>query len=246
MRFLILSDIHANWHALQAVLADAQGRYDQIVCCGDLVGYGVDPNLVVDWVRENVDHTVRGNHDKACSGMDSLEWFNPVARTSAMWTMETLTDTNRQFLRDLPQGPVHLEHFRLFHGSPADEDDYLSSPQDVMPIRFHVEGHISFFGHTHVQGGFFLTHKNIVRIPRPPLESAGQELELEENMRYLINPGSVGQPRDGDPRAAYVLYDTTQPRLTYCRVIYDVAGAQRRIREEGLPDVLANRLAIGA
>lgn len=246
MRCLILSDIHANWHALQAVLEDAAGRFDQIICCGDLVGYGANPNQVVDWVRDNVTTVVRGNHDKACSGLDSLEWFNPIARTSAVWTMETLTPENTAYLRGLPQGPIQLEHFRIFHGSPADEDEYMVSTQDVMCLRFLVEGHVSFFGHTHVQGGFFLTHKAISKIPRPPLESVGQEIELEDNIRYLINPGSVGQPRDGDPRAAYVLYDTDQPRLTYCRVEYDIAAAQAQIRAEGLPDVLANRLAIGA
>ncbi len=246
MRCLILSDIHGNWQALQAVLKDAEGQYDQIICCGDLVGYGADPNKVLDWAKEHITHVIRGNHDKACSGLDSLEWFNPIARISALWTMEILTPENKQYLKDLPQGPIALDYFRIFHGSPADEDEYLTSPQDVMPIRFYVEGNISFFGHTHMQGGFFLTHKNIQRIPRPSLESDGHELELEENFRYLINPGSVGQPRDGDPRAAYVLYEEGKPRLTYRRVEYDIAGAQARIREEGLPDALANRLAIGA
>ena len=123
MRYLVLSDIHANWEALAATLADAEGRYDRVVCLGDMVGYGADPNMVTDWVRTRSAVTVRGNHDKACTGDPVIEWFNPAAQHSAVWTMETLTPENMDYLVKLPQGPVTVDLFQLVHGSPLDEDE---------------------------------------------------------------------------------------------------------------------------
>ncbi len=246
MRYLILSDIHANWHALQAVLNHAAGQFDQIICCGDLVGYCADPNPVVDWARENVAGVVRGNHDKACCGLDSLEWFNPIARSSALWTKDNLTPENTAYLRQLPKGPLAVNGYQILHGSPADEDEYLVSPQEVAHVRSLLDTRISFFGHTHVQGGFLLVRNGVLRIPKTPPAHSQQTLEFENDVLYLLNPGSVGQPRDGDPRAAYILYDSDDRELTYRRVTYDVAGAQARIRAEKLPDVLADRLAAGA
>ncbi|MDQ6663428.1 MAG: metallophosphoesterase, partial [Acidobacteriota bacterium] len=106
MRYLVLSDIHSNWEALQAALDSAKGQYDKILCCGDLVGYGPDPNPVLDWARENVHQVIRGNHDRACAGMENLEWFNPVARLAAIWTQGKLTPENSRWIRDLPKGPL--------------------------------------------------------------------------------------------------------------------------------------------
>ena len=245
MRYLILSDIHANWHALQAVLEDASGAYDHAVCCGDLVGYCADPNRVVDWVRENVHSIVRGNHDKACAGLDDLEWFNPIARLSSEWTAQNLTPANLSYLRDMPKGPLSVNGYSILHGSPADEDEYLIAAHEVAQVGQLLETNISFFGHTHIQGGFLLVRQGILRIPKTPPHHTSQTLEFENDVRYLINPGSVGQPRDGDPRAAYILYDSSERMLTYRRVPYDVEGAKSRIRNEKLPDVLANRLSAG-
>jgi predicted phosphodiesterase len=246
VRYLILSDIHSNKPALDAVLEDAAGQFDQIICCGDLVGYGADPNPVVDWARANVQAVVRGNHDKACAGLDDLEWFNPVARRSAAWTMEHLTPENAAYLRELPQGPIPVNGYQILHGSPTDEDEYLVAAQEVARVRFYLNTKLSFFGHTHVQGGFLLVPSGVLRIPKTPPQQTQQVLEFENDVSYLINPGSVGQPRDGDSRAAYVIYNSSENWLTYHRVVYDIARAQARIQEEHLPQMLADRLGTGA
>ena len=243
MRHLILSDIHSNFEALQAVAADADGRYDRLLCCGDIVGYGADPDAVTAWMREHVDVIIRGNHDKVCAGLEDPEWFSPVAQVSAAWTMQHMTPDNLEWLRGLPQGPVEEAGLVLVHGSPLDEDEYLISELDVDPIRPYLGGHVWVFGHTHLQGGF-LCHRNGVRRIRRPLASS-ETVQLEADQSYLINPGSVGQPRDGDPRAAWMLWDSAERLVTWCRTAYDFRPTQRKIIEAGLPDILAMRLEAG-
>jgi predicted phosphodiesterase len=238
--YLILSDIHANLEALEAVLADARGSYEAILCLGDVVGYGPDPNAVVEWTRANAAVIVRGNHDKACSGLDSLENYNPAARASAIWTRKVLSKESLDYLQRLARGPLRHENFDLVHGSPLDEDDYLITVADVAQLRGHLATPVSFFGHTHIQGGFLLTRGGIKRIV------PGRVLELEPDHSYLLNPGAVGQPRDGDPRAAYALYSPRQRTLEYRRAEYDVATTAAKIRAAGLPDSLAARLHVGA
>jgi predicted phosphodiesterase len=245
VRYLILSDIHSNWEALQAVTADAEGRYDEILCCGDLIGYGADPNRVVEWVRDNCKAVVRGNHDKACAGMDDLEWFNPVARQAALWTHQHLSRENLEYSRDLPRGPVKLDGFELLHGSPTDEDEYVVGCAEAGEAFGYLDSRLAFFGHTHLQGGFIWNHSRVETIGRTPLKSAGQRLEISPEGAYLGNPGSVGQPRDGDPRAAYLLYDSSEPFVVYRRVAYEVGAAQAKIIEAGLPSILADRLSAG-
>jgi predicted phosphodiesterase len=241
---LILSDVHGNLEALDAVLADAEGRYDRTLCLGDLVGYGADPNAVVDWARSHVAAIVRGNHDKACVGLDDLEAYNAAARAAAMWTRAALTPQNLEYLQKLPRGPLPIQcrhgAFDLVHGSPLDEDEYLITPGDVAPIRGYLSTSLSFFGHTHVQGGFMAAHGRLKRI------APSQALQLEPDYFYLVNPGSVGQPRDGDPRAAYALYFPDQRLVEYRRVAYDVEKAAGKIRAAVLPDSLAARLYEGA
>jgi predicted phosphodiesterase len=245
VRYLILSDIHANWEALQAVLADAEGRHDQIVCCGDVVGYGGDPNRATEWIRQSVEHVVRGNHDKAATGSEDIEWFNPVAKRATLWTQGVLLEANSNYLRNLPKGPLQLDGFQLVHGSPLDEDDYLVSPGQAAQLFGYI-ARLTFFGHSHLQGGF-LVHRDGVRpIEKVPADRSAIELTLPEGYACLINPGSVGQPRDGDPRAGYVIYETEEQVISYCRVPYDIAGAQQKIIDAGLPDVLARRLSLGA
>lgn len=246
MRYLILSDIHGNWEALEAVIRDAGSDFDEILCCGDLVGYGADPNRVVEWARSRVKTVVRGNHDKACAGLDDLEWFNPVARDAALWTRHTLTPRNLEYLRGLPQGPVAMDSFQLLHGSPLDEDDYLVSTFAVAQIIEYLERPTSFFGHTHLQGGFLCYRNSVKRLDRPGFGEARRIIELEHNPYYLINPGSVGQPRDGDPRAAYLAYDSDNRLVEFRRVPYDVRKSQDRIRGAGLPGLLADRLELGS
>jgi predicted phosphodiesterase len=245
VRYLIVSDIHANWEALQAVLQQAAGEYDLAVCCGDLVGYGADPNPVVQWVRSSCVAVVRGNHDKACAGMDDLEWFNPVARTAALWTQERLGKEEAEYIRQLPKGPVRVDGFHLVHGSPYDEDEYVVNAQEAAQAFGYIEGRVTLFGHTHVQGGFLWNHSRVETLIRIAPRVEEQKLRIDEDCAYLINPGSVGQPRDGDPRAAYVLYDTEARELTYRRTKYDMERAQEKIVQAGLPPILAERLGLG-
>lgn len=245
MRYLILSDLHANWEALQAVLRDAGDNYDQILCCGDLVGYGADPNPVVDWVRANCKAVVRGNHDKACTTPEELDWFNPVARAAARWTLEKLTAENVDYIRNLSHGPVVVDGFELVHGSPSDEDEYVLAAEEAGQAFSYLEKRVAFFGHTHVQGGFIWNHSRVEMIPRPSLRRDREILEIDPDCAYMINPGSVGQPRDGDPRAAYVLYDPDACLISYYRTRYDVEAAAQKIRAAGLPPILADRLSVG-
>lgn len=242
---MILSDLHANLEALEAALADADGRYDQILCCGDVVGYGADPNAVTEWVTGHVPTVVRGNHDKAAIGMADLEDFNPVARASAYWTQEELTASNLDYIRHLPQGPVPVDGFQLVHGSPLDEDEYVVTPTDAWMVAPYVDVPVTFFGHTHLQGGFLLHRNGVRRLPVGPNGPAHYSVTLEPDQNYLVNPGSIGQPRDGDPRAAYLIYDPETRVVDFYRVGYDIPAAQRKIVEAGLPDRLALRLQYG-
>lgn len=245
MRYLILSDIHANWEGLQAVLEHAAGKYDQVLCLGDLIGYGADPNAVIDWVRENVTSVVRGNHDKASVGLDDLEWFNPVARAAALWTQRELRPENIEYVRNLPRGPIVCDGFQMVHGSPLDEDEYILGAPDAGAVFGYLETPLTFFGHTHLQGGFIWNQSRVETIGKTPVDQERQTLEVDPECAYMINPGSVGQPRDSDPRAAYVLYNPEERFLIFYRLAYDVRKAQEKILRAGLPPLLAERLAVG-
>jgi diadenosine tetraphosphatase ApaH/serine/threonine PP2A family protein phosphatase len=231
---------------LHAVLESAAGQYDRIVCLGDVVGYAADPNAVTEWVRASASAVVRGNHDRACAGLEDLEWFNPVARAAAEWTHAELTSDNLAYIAALPQGPRAVDTFQIMHGSLLDEDAYLILPADAGLVFPYLESPVAFFGHTHVQGGFEWVRDRVLTIGPPDPESQKDMLlEFDPDAAYLINPGSVGQPRDTDPRAAYVLYTPEDRFLTYHRVPYDIDAAQSKIRRAGLPDLLAERLAVG-
>lgn len=245
MRYLIVSDLHANWEALEATVSHARSHYDQVLCCGDLVGYGADPNRVVEWVRANCTTVVRGNHDRACTGLEDLEWFNPVARAAALWTLENLSPENASYVRDLPKGPYFLNGIEILHGSPCDEDDYLVGPDHALEAFPYLESRLAFFGHSHLQGGYIWNRERVETIPPVSLHASHDRLRIESSCGYLINPGSVGQPRDGDPRAAYAVYDSDKAVLHYYRVKYDVETAGRKIRDAGLPPALAERLSAG-
>ena len=164
MVYLILSDIHGNREALEAVLADARGRYDRIVCLGDLVGYGADPNFVVEWVQSNVAAIVRGNHDRIAVEDDALDAYRDVARDSTLWTRKALAEGNRDYLLRMPRGPLPFEGFDLVHGSPLDEDEYLIGVSDAAPLLPHLQTALTFFGHTHVQGGFLIIRRGVKQI----------------------------------------------------------------------------------
>jgi predicted phosphodiesterase len=245
VRFLILSDPHANWHALQAVLSDAEGQYDQIICCGDLVGYNAQPGRVLEWTRQHCAAVIRGNHDKAVASQENLDWFNEVAQRAARWTTSVLNAEQLEYLRNLAKGPLKLEHFHIWHGSPDDEDEYVTVVGEAASLFGYFELPLAFFGHTHLQGGFFLTKGRVGAIPKVPRHQHERVLELEPDVLYMVNPGSVGQPRDGDPRAAYALFDSESKTVTLRRVRYPIEETAREIEEAGLPEMLAYRLLQG-
>jgi len=249
VRILLLSDIHANLEALEASLAAAPS-FDLVANLGDIVGYGASPNEVADRSRSLGEIFVRGNHDKAATGLIDLQDFNPVAGLAALWTRDHLTEQNLQWLHALPQGPLALKdhpQVQLVHGSPLDEDEYVVSLGDALTSLMTSSARITFFGHTHLQGGFFLSDS--ADGFRPEYRTVGQAesaaLQLKPDTRYMINPGSVGQPRDGDWRAASALFDTEAEIVHFLRAPYNLKAAQDRIFAANLPARLATRLAAG-
>ena len=243
MRYLVISDIHANLEALDAVLA-AAGRFDHALVLGDLVGYGADPNPVIDRVRSLPHATfIRGNHDKVGAGLESTEGFNYLARQAIAWTTASLSPERRDWLAALEKGPVVIDPLvEICHGAPFDEDVYIFDDLDAMRAFRCARRPLCLFGHTHVAAAFQLVDgKRAVA----GLRSTRIELPQRDDTSFLVNCGAVGQPRDGDPRAAYGILDTDARVLTLERVEYDVAGAQAKIIGAGLPDVLAQRLAVG-
>lgn len=247
LRYLILSDMHANWDAFEAVLRRARRkRFDAVLVLGDLVGYGAAPNQVVDAVRALGPrlHTVRGNHDKVVAGIDAGGNFNQTALAAAQWTTGRLTPANLRYVRNLPQGPLQVEEgVAICHGSPLDEDTYVFSDVDAWEIFSSFRMPVTFFGHTHIPSLFWLEGRLIgVRA----LRGTSGRIKLDPGLRYLINPGSIGQPRDRDPRASYMTYDSAKGIVRWYRVEYPVQESQRRIRKAGLPHTLADRLAFGA
>jgi predicted phosphodiesterase len=250
LRLLLLSDIHSNLEALDACMAFAP-RHDAVVNLGDIVGYGASPNEVSARSREIGGTVVRGNHDKVVAGLEEVENFNPVAGLAALWNRGQLSDENLAWLRQLPKGPVIVPDFpgiQFVHGSPQDEDQYVVNIEDAVPSLVSSDASVTFFGHTHVQGSFVL-HNGFGQAAHPGYASVGNketlEYQLETGTSYMINPGSVGQPRDGDWRAAFAVFDTEKRIVTFCRVPYDVRSAQERILAANLPQRLATRLAAG-
>ena len=246
MRYLVLTDIHANLEALEACLADAATRgYRKTLVLGDLVGYGADPNAVVARVQALAPAAIiRGNHDKVACGLDHAEGFNVVAKSAALWTFDTLTPENRAWLAALPKGPLIVDDLiEICHGSPVDEDAYIFDELDALRALRVSKRPLCLFGHTHYPVTFTLSTSEA----GGELLSASNDMVfiLQEGSKYLLNPGSVGQPRDSDPRAAYAIVDTDARRVEMFRLRYAVEEAQSKVIKAGLPDVLAHRLGLG-
>jgi predicted phosphodiesterase len=247
MRYLVLSDIHSNLEALDAVLrASAAQRYDAVLVLGDLVGYGADPNAVVDRVRGlNPTAIVRGNHDKVAAGLDDAEDFNPMAKSAAHWTRDALTPATLEYLRDLPAGPrIVDEMIEICHGSPLDEDLYVVADSDAARSIAAARTAVCLFGHTHVAVSARMDKERRFEIEAPQGHPEFPT-PIEADSKYLINPGSVGQPRDGDARAAYAIADLERKVVTLYRVAYPIEAAQKKILDAGLPPMLAYRLGMG-
>jgi diadenosine tetraphosphatase ApaH/serine/threonine PP2A family protein phosphatase len=245
VRYLLLSDIHANADAFDTVLDHASGRWDRALVLGDLVGYGAEPNAVLDRVRELApDAVIRGNHDKAATGLDDGSQFNHVARTAALWTGAQLTPSNMEYLRALPMGPIEIDAVtEICHGSPFDEDHYIFDGNDARMAFVAASHALCLFGHTHLPAVFRLVDDTLYG--GAPDGAEETRVLMQRAARYLINVGSIGQPRDGDPRAAYGVLDDETRELTMFRVPYAVDKAQARILAAGLPGSLAARLAVG-
>jgi predicted phosphodiesterase len=247
MRTLVISDLHSNSDALRAVLTHVKRkRIERVFCLGDFVGYGAQPNQVLDQVRTiRADKIfVRGNHDRVVAGFEDGEAFNHAARSAALWTRDRLSGPNRDFLKKLPIGPIDVgEGVIVCHGSPVDEDQYLFSEADAYnTLQRFPEARLIFFGHTHLPAVFSVGNnpRLSAKIYRQPAT-----VKLDPTRRYLINPGSVGQPRDRNTMAASLLYDSEKQTVQFLRVEYDIESAQLAILRAGLPRILADRLSYG-
>jgi diadenosine tetraphosphatase ApaH/serine/threonine PP2A family protein phosphatase len=238
--YAIISDLHANLEALQRVLQKIEEvRADNIVCLGDVVGYNAKPNECIDLMRELGVPTVCGNHDAVASGLVDPYGFNPVALRAALWTRDALRPDNLQWLKELPD-VIQFSDFLAVHGSPTDRDSYLFTWEEVIPYIEFIEErdqNLCFFGHTHYPGIFSADGMYTV--------DENSKFRLGQGKTFFINPGSVGQPRDGDPRAAFGLLDTDKREYELVRVEYNVQGTASEILDRGLPNFLAERLFVG-
>ena len=243
MRYAIISDIHSNLEALRAVLDRITGMKVDVTCClGDVVGYNANPNECIDILRDERIRCLMGNHDSRAAGLEEPDDFNPSAARAVLWTREQLTPENRQFLHDLPR-EIRVDGSVLMHGSLNDTDQYILTANDVRD-QFRILRELSpptrigFFGHTHVRVAFSLLD-GAIQIEQ------NDSIRFSDDRSCLVNPGSVGQPRDGDPRAAFAVYDPDAREISFHRVEYDIRVCQDKIIRAGLPPRLAERLAIG-
>ena len=245
MRALVVSDLHANAEALRAIFARVRRKkFDTVFCLGDFVGYGAQPNQVLDTMRtlKSKKIYIRGNHDRVAAGLDDANGFNHAAKAAALWTRDHLSAPNRRFLRDLAVGPRMHKEAMLCHGSPYDEDEYVFNVHHAAQILALYQAKFILFGHTHLPAVFSIdADMNVTGFA--VREDAN--VRLDKDRRYLINPGSVGQPRDRNPQASCIIIDTDKPSVQFFRVDYDIAKTQSTILKAGLPDILATRLQYG-
>lgn len=250
MRLLILSDIHGNRFGLEAVLEAARDQYDALLCLGDVVGYGAHPNECCEMLREAKAECLSGNHDAAALGLIDLSWFNDAAATAALWTRRQLTSENATWLRSLP-GAREFPDWQLqaVHGSLRQpwEEYILDAPTAAATIRL-MNCELCFFGHTHRSVAYCVLVEDGDLMWQEFEEAAlpdGGEFELEPEWRFLVNPGSCGQPRDGNPQARYALFDSEARTIKIAAIDYDWNAASRAIYDAGLPGSLGDRLLRG-
>ena len=239
--YAVISDIHGNFEALEAVLWDVPDGAERIYCLGDVIGYGASPNECCGLVREREIPLISGNHDLAVANVSmDLAWFNPIAAAAIEWTREQLTEENANFLGTRPR-TMQGEGTLFVHGSVRDPDEYILNravARENLKVlkKKYPDVRVCFFGHTHVKA-----------VAPAPDNASSDYLDLTTGGPYLVNPGSVGQPRDGDTFASYILAENTSDkvRVAYRSVEYDIEKAQAKIRTAGLPGMLADRLAYG-
>lgn len=243
MLYAVISDIHSNLEALTAFLDEAKRlRVDKIVCLGDIVGYNANPNECIELLKKESAMCVLGNHDSRVAGFEEPTNFNYHAAAAVYWTRDAITPDNLEFLRGLPKSLTVKGRFTAFHGWVNDIDRYIMGPRDAMRNFKLTDGlglpGVCFFGHTHVPAAYseedgeaVLHHENPVKLSR--------------GVRYLMNPGGLGQPRDRDPRAAFLVYDSRKNQAAFHRVEYDIRSASEKVLAAGLPERLAERLKLG-
>jgi len=241
MHILILSDIHANLTAFEAVLADA-GEFEAVWCLGDLVGYGPDPNECITRIQELPGLVcLLGNHDAAALGQIDVDTFNVEARQAIKWTQDVLSESSTSFLQHLPEHEV-IDSVTLVHGSPRQPVwEYLLDTRTATLNFGYFETPYCFVGHTHLPVLYYLPDES--RVAKLIVPESAMELTLAP--RAILNPGSVGQPRDRDPKASYALYDTEQNKWAYKRIAYDIPAVQGRMSAAGLPERHIQRLTAG-
>jgi predicted phosphodiesterase len=241
MKLALISDIHSNLEAFEAVLRDLEPqKVDKIICLGDVVGYGSDPIACLELVERYCDIRLMGNHEFGVLGLLSLDTLNQYARDSMDWTTQQLTDREISIIADY-ELEAECEGSCLVHASPHEPDQwhYILSGKDAEAGFKRAEHKLTFFGHTHLPMIFSRAADGKVR------GQTGHTFDPDEESCYLVNVGSVGQPRDNDPRACYVVFDSSEAVVTYCRVTYDVRTAQTKMTVAELPSMLIERLAVG-
>lgn len=244
-RYGLIADVHSNLQALEAALAWIDERsVDAVYCLGDVVGYGGDPAACVEIVRERCAGTVRGNHDAAVVDASLRDWFNPHAREAIERQADLLDDAARSWLADLPY-TIELDEVALTHAGFADPSafDYVTDRHQAARELRSLRCRWGFYAHTHVPAAYRMGPEDGTEVVRLIEDETGVALDGEG--KYLVNPGAVGQPRDGDPRAACAVFDPTEERLWWGRIEYDLAAAQAAVRDAGMPEFEAERLARG-
>jgi predicted phosphodiesterase len=242
MTYGVISDIHANLDALEAVLAELAG-VEAYLCLGDIVGYGPDPGACVERLRGLPRLTcIAGNHDLAAIDKYDLNWFNPFARQAIEWTSRQLSPENRDYLARL-ELKREVAGAVLVHGALPEPMDYITTEEDAAAVFAEFEGALCFVGHTHI-AEYYRSRKESRLCERFSLWSGG-EIEQEPELRYIVNPGAVGQPRDNNPRASFGTYDSEAGTIEIHRVDYDIESVQARMQLAGLPQYLIDRLALG-
>ncbi|TDI94981.1 MAG: metallophosphoesterase [Caldithrix sp.] len=241
LKYAIISDIHGNLEALESVIAEIEKKgVDTILCLGDVVGYGPNPNECVDIIRKRAEVILAGNHDYAPIGKLDVSYFNPWARSAIEWTADHLTQSSVDFLIELPL-KIDLDGFTIVHATPQNPEEwnYINTIGDAALNFPEFNSQICFIGHSHVPMAIYVTENNEHRV------SKKNPLKIKKSRRYIINVGSVGQPRDLNPKASFSIYDNKTNVYENFRVGYAVAETQRKIRETQLPEFLAERLAAG-
>ncbi len=243
MRYAVISDIHSNLESLTAFFKKIDTLdVDKIICLGDIVGYNANPNECIDLIRKRGVLCIMGNHDSRAAGLEEPADMNLLAANAVLWTRTILTEENREFLKNLPRSILEDKKFLAVHGWINDTDEYILGAKDALRnfelLKEYGKINLCFFGHTHVAISYLHVEGSVVL-------NVDTELKITKGISYLVNPGGLGQPRDRDPSAPFLVYDTKKSGITFYRVEYDIQATTEKIIKAGLPERLAERLKLG-